>query len=701
MNKRAPAALLAMLAKLQFGFGSKVPQILQSEAAECGLASLAMIAHYHGLQIDLFNLRQAFQISSQGASFNQLMQIGDAVGLKSRALSLDLPELRQLRLPALLHWDMNHFVVLVACKKQGFIVHDPAFGKKFLTHTEISQHFTGVALELWPAPTFKKKRLRTRLGFKNMLGNIAGLPGFLTKLFCLSVLIEAINLLMPVGTQLVMDHVIIAQDHQLLTLICIGLIAFILLKTFISMLRAWSSIVMGVLIDVQWKFSLFEHLMRLPLAYFEKRKLGDIQARFQSLDTLRTTLTTGLVSGTIDSIMTIGLFIMMYLYGGWLVWVVCGFTLLYMTLRFATYHYYRQASEEMIVKGAKASSHFMETLYGVGTLKALGLSPTRAQHWLNLSIDTTNAGIRMTRFDMLFSGGNTFIATIDQILILWLGASQVIDGHLTLGMFVAFNAYRGQFSERAGNLINLVLQLRMLSLHSERLSDIVYTEAEKESPPRSLLAPGQAAHFELKAISFQYDGLTRPIIHDLNLSVAAGESVAITGASGIGKTTLMKIMAGLLAPTSGMVCLNGSDIQTLGLNNYRHHIACVLQDDKLFSGSIADNIACFQPIKEREWMMQCAKAANIHEEISAMAMGYETLIGELGGSLSGGQKQRILIARALYRQPSILLLDEATSHLDLDNEAHINASIASLHITRIFIAHRPSTIASADRIITL
>ncbi|WP_261158027.1 peptidase domain-containing ABC transporter, partial [Serratia entomophila] len=603
--------------------------------------------------------------------------------------------------PCILHWDMNHFVVLVGVRGGRIVIHDPAFGRRVIGLQELSLHFTGVALELWPGSEFTPVTQQSKLHIRTLLRNVSGLKGALIKIFCLSLVIEAINLLMPVGTQLVMDHVIQAGDHDLLALICIGLLFFILFRTCVAMLRSWTSIVMGSLIDVQWKAGLFDHLMKLPLAYFEKRKLGDIQSRFGSLDTIRTTFTTSIVNSIIDGIMSIGVFVMMLLYGGWLVWVVMGFTVIYVVLRLSTYRHYRQASEEQLVKGAKAGSHFMETLYGIGTLKALGLAGTRSQYWLNLNIDTTNANIRLTKLDMMFGGVNSLISTCDQIVILWLGASLVIDNQMTLGMFVAFNAYRGQFSDRASNLIDMVLRLRMLSLHNERVADIVLSEPEKQMPPRQLYAPNEAAAFDVRDLYYQYDSLSKPVIAGINLQIAAGESVAIVGPSGIGKTTLMKLMSGLLEPSSGALFINGLNIHDIGVNNYRQCIACVLQDDKLFSGSIAENIAGFDATPNLELIVACTRHCNIHDDIMQMPMGYETLIGELGGSLSGGQKQRLLIARALYRRPNILFMDEATSHLDLANEMHINNAIAALKITRIIIAHRPSTIASADRVIEL
>ncbi len=687
--------------RLHFSFIRKVPQILQTESAECGLACLTMICRYYGMDVDLFNLRHRFGISSHGATLGLLVDIAGKVNLKTRPLSLDLDEVRQLRTPCILHWDMCHFVVLISAGRNRFVIHDPALGRRVIGLAELSRHFTGVALELWPDKGFSQEKSRSKMRLRDLMSHIDGLVATLGKIFCFSLLIEAINLLIPVGTQLVMDHVIIAEDHHLLSLICIGLLAFILCRTVISTLRAWTSLVMASVINVQWKSGIFDHLMKLPLSYFEKRRLGDIQSRIGSLDTIRHTLTDNLVNSIIDIIVSIGVFVMMLLYGGWLVWIVCGFTLLYMTLRITTYRRYRQAWEEQIVKEAKASSHFMETLYGISTLKALGITGLRSRFWLNLNIDSANAVIRTSRLDMLYGGLVNFLNAVDQITILWLGASMVIDGGMTLGMFVAFSAYRSQFSERTSNLINIALQMRLLGLHNERVADIVLSDPEVEQPERRLTQANEPVAFHAKEISFQYDALSKPIFSGLDIVVQAGESVAIIGPSGAGKTTLMKVMSGLLKPSQGCVLANGLDIDSIGLNNYRRSIACVLQDDKLFAGSIADNISSFEEYKDHERIEECARLCSIHDEIMRMPMGYETLIGELGGNLSGGQKQRLLIARALYRQPGILFLDEATSHLDLENEARINQSIRDLQITRIFIAHRPSTIASADRVINL
>ncbi|EOB8843908.1 colicin V export peptidase/ABC transporter CvaB, partial [Escherichia coli] len=609
--------------------------------------------------------------------------------------------LRVLKTPCILHWDFSHFVVLVSVKRNRYVLHDPARGIRYISREEMSRYFTGVALEVWPGSEFQSETLQTRISLRSLINSIYGIKRTLAKIFCLSVVIEAINLLMPVGTQLVMDHAIPAGDRGLLTLISAALMFFILLKAATSTLRAWSSLVMSTLINVQWQSGLFDHLLRLPLAFFERRKLGDIQSRFDSLDTLRATFTTSVIGFIMDSIMVVGVCVMMLLYGGYLTWIVLCFTTIYIFIRLVTYGNYRQISEECLVREARAASYFMETLYGIATVKIQGMVGIRGAHWLNMKIDAINSGIKLTRMDLLFGGINTFVTACDQIVILWLGAGLVIDNQMTIGMFVAFSSFRGQFSERVASLTSFLLQLRIMSLHNERIADIALHEKEEKKPEIEIVADMGPISLETNGLSYRYDSQSAPIFSALSLSVAPGESVAITGASGAGKTTLMKVLCGLFEPDSGRVLINGIDIRQIGINNYHRMIACVMQDDRLFSGSIRENICGFAEEMDEEWMVECARASHIHDVIMNMPMGYETLIGELGEGLSGGQKQRIFIARALYRKPGILFMDEATSALDSESEHFVNVAIKNMNITRVIIAHRETTLRTVDRVISI
>ncbi|EBP0190047.1 peptidase domain-containing ABC transporter [Salmonella enterica] len=689
------------ISRLEISLFRRVPVIHQTESSECGIACLAMVFGHYGKSIDLFSLRQQFNISSRGATLYSIRTIAVQMGMTARALSLDLNELNVLRRPCILHWNFNHFVVLVSVKRNGFVLHDPARGRIIVSKAEASKCFTGIALEIWPGSTFRRERVKKRLNLVTLINSIHGIKGALLKIFALSIVVEAIGLILPAGTQLVMDHALPAGDRGLLSMICISLMFFILLRATVSTSRAWISLIMGTLVNIQWQSGLFSHLLRLPLSYFERRKLGDIQSRFGSLNTLRTTFTTSMVGAIMDGIMVCGLLIMMLLYGKSLTWVVLGFTVVYIAIRLFTYTYYRQLSEEQLIMEARVSSYFMETLYGIAAVKMQGMTDRRHTHWFNLQTDAINTGIRVTKMDIFFGGLNIFISACEQTIILWLGISLVMDNEMTIGMFVAFGAYRMQFSDRISTLVGFLLQLRMMSLHNERISDIALNEQESVKPDIPVSEKITPVSLEVKSLTFRYDQQSMPVFSELNLTVSPGESVAIIGPSGSGKTTLMKVLCGLFKADSGQVLIDGNDIQQMGVNNYRKITGCVMQDDRLFSGTIRENICGFSENIDDEWMAECAKASFIHDTIMSMPMGYDTLTGELGEGLSGGQKQRLFIARALYRKPRILFMDEATSALDSKSENYVNSAIKSLNITRIIIAHRESTIKSVDRVFSL
>ncbi|MBF2792605.1 MULTISPECIES: peptidase domain-containing ABC transporter [Enterobacter] len=693
--------LETLLRKLDLRIFKRIPVVFQTEASECGLACLSMICSFYGKQVDLLQLRQQFNLSSRGVNLHAIKAIASELEMSSRALSVDLQELHAVRKPCILHWDFNHFVVLIKVDKSSAVIHDPAFGRRVISIPELSQHFTGVVLEVWPGTTFSVQKKQNRLKASTLLKNINGLMTSLAKIFFLSLVIELISLLLPVGTQLVTDNVIASGDYGLLNIICLGLFILILLRLTVSIIRSWTMLILGTLIDVQWSFSLFSHLIKLPTTYFERRKLGDIQSRFHSLDVIRATFTTGLPGSIIDTLMLMGLLVMMFLYNFQLSMIVVSFTAIYTFIRFATYRYYRQLSEEELIKEARLNSYFMETLYGIATIKIQGMTDLRINNWFNLFSDKVNTGIRLTRMDLFFGGVVSFIAACDQIVILWVSGRLMMDSHLTIGMFIAFNTFRSQFYDRINALINFIIQLKLINLHNERVADIALQEASSSTATSPLRLPHGALTLETQDLTYRYDNHADPIFSKLNLTIHAGESIAITGVSGAGKSTLMKVLCGLFEPSNGCVRINGIDIKQLGFEHYAERIACIMQEDKLFSGSIKENITGFRPDIDEQWMVQCAIASHIHNDILKLPMGYETLIGELGEGLSGGQKQRIYIARALYRKPGILFMDEATSHLDKTSESQVNQSIQEMNITRIIIAHRETTIASADRVFVI
>ncbi|MEL4073389.1 peptidase domain-containing ABC transporter [Ochrobactrum sp. GPK 3] len=695
-----------MIHGLNFSLSLKrqLPVILQTEVAECGLACLAMVAGYYGHATDFSTLRHRFAVSLKGLSLADLSQIASRLFLATRPLRVELDDLRKLQMPAILHWELRHFVVLEKVTAKGAYIHDPARGRRLVLSKELSECFTGVALELWPAEGFERKVEKERIGLIDLFRRIHGLKRALFQIFALSLCLEAIALLSPIGSQIIFDEVIVAADRDLLTLIAIGLGVLVVLQMVFGLARTWAVLIMGTNLNLQWTTALFDHLLRLPLSYFEKRHVGDVVSRFGSLGRIQSALTTDLVSALLDGIMTVGAFIMMVLYGGWLTAIALIALFMHLAVRVVAYHPYRAANEAAIIQTAKEDSHFIETIRGVASIKTMGLHERRRGAWLTLLVNAVNANLRIKKLDMLFSSIGTALAAADGIIMLILGTRSVIAGTMTVGMLIAFLAYKDQLVGRVGALIDLAISLKMLTLHTERIADIALTPTETKRSSAVMLSEPQftrALPLTVDDVHYAYGEGLPPVLNGTTLTIAPGECVAITGSSGCGKTTLLKIMAGLIEPGKGMVKLGDDDIIQIGLENYRRHVASVLQDDQLFAGTIAENISCFDPHADQKWIEECAQMVAMRDEIAAMPMRYDSLIGDMGNSLSGGQRQRLFLARALYRRPSILFLDEATSALDEANEKRINAAVSALEISRVIVAHRPSTIAQASRQIKL
>ena len=682
--------------------------ILQSEAAECGLACLTMIANHHGYRTDLPALRQRYDLSLKGMTLHDIIRVASQIRLATRALRVELQQLQNLRLPCMLHWDHNHFVVLVRVGSRGITIHDPAVGRRNIPINEASKRFTGIALEAWPTVGFERKIERVRIQIRDLLRRTQGFATAATQILVLSLFLEIITIALPIGFQLVLDHVIVSDDRDLLTLVVIGFGILIGFRALTDFIRSWAILVAQSSLTLQWKFSLFGHLLRLPLSFFERRHVGDLASRFTSIDTVQRTLGTSSVSGLVEGVTAVALLAMMWLYDSWLALLALGVTAAYALLRAFAYQVYRRANEEAIVHAANENSHFMETLRGMPSIKALVMGERRQSIWNNLLVDRVGAELRVHKIDLAFATANTVLFGFDRILIIFFGARAVMSGSLTVGMLVAFIAYKDQFSQRVGMFLDTIVKLGMLSVHGERIADIALAEPEQASlETSSVWIPGTAAIVSSKAalsakeVSFRYGDNEPEVLAAFSIDIGAGECVALTGPSGSGKTTLLKILAGLIRPTSGAVLLDGVPLHTIGFSAYRQQIGCVLQDDRLFAGSIGDNIAGFGPSPDVQRVREAAALAAIHDEIVRMPMGYETLVGDMGSSLSGGQMQRVVLARALYRQPRILLLDEATSHLDEENEQAINEAIRSLTIARFIVAHRRSTLAMADRAVPI
>ena len=689
-------------ASLQLGFGARrVPMLLQTEAAECGLACLAMVAAHHGLHTDMPTLRQRFALSLKGATMMDLTRIAGQMQLNARALRAEMDHMPQLQLPCVLHWDLNHFVVFTGMSRGKAVIHDPARGVRRLSLDEVSKHFTGVVLELSPAADFQPRTERQSVTLRQLLGRVTGLKRSLLQIFALALALEFFVLLTPFFMQWVVDGVLVGADRDLLVTLGLGFGLLVLIQVATGAIRSWAVLYLSATLNLQWLSNVFAHLLRLPVAWFEKRHTGDVMSRFRAVQQIQQTLTTSFIEVVLDGLLVVLTLVMMWIYSATLTMIALACVGVYALMRWAFFRPLREATEEAIIHDAKSSSHFLESLRGVQSIKLFNRQEDRQARFMNLVVDAMNANIATRKLDLLFGVLHKLVFGLERVAVIWVGALLVLDRSFSVGMLFAFFAYKEQFALRVSGLIDKVVELKMLKLQGERLADIVLTAPEPEVlvPPRR--QDEGSAHLELRGLGFRYSDAEPVVLRGVNLTIEPGESVAIVGPSGCGKTTLLKLMLGVHEPQIGEVRVGGVPLAHLGLRAWRDMIGTVMQDDQLFAGSIIENISFFDGNPDLDWIERCAKVAAVHDEIEDMPMGYHTLIGDMGTSISGGQKQRLLLARALYKRPRILFLDEATSALDVDRERLVNQAVRQLDLTRVIVAHRPETIASAGRVIVL
>lgn len=660
-----------------------------------------MVCSYWGHRIDLTTMRRRFSVSLKGATLKALVAMAQALGLQARPLKLDVQHLSGLRLPCILHWDMDHFVVLKKVGRSGVVIHDPSVGERRVTMAALSNHFTGIALELTPSSTFQSRRDEQRFTLASLMGRVVGLRRGLAQIILLAVSLQVCALATPFYMQWIVDEALIAADRDLITVLGMGFLVLVLMQTAIGAVRSWVTTVLATNLNFQWLGNAFAHLMKLPLPYFEKRHLGDIVSRFGSIQTIQRSLTTQFVEGIVDGLLVFGTLVVMLLYSVQLTVVALGAVAIYAVLRWTIFQALREATAEQIVHAARQQTHFLESARGVQSVRLFGRAEERRIGWMNALAEQFNADLRIAKLSISYQTANTLLFNAERIIVIWLAALAVLDTRFSVGMLLAFISYKDQFSQRMASLIDKLFELRMLRLHGERVADIVLTDPEDSTHDIELDPERIEPTLEVRNVSFRYADGEPDVLKDCNLIIPAGQCLAITGASGCGKTTLVKILLGLLRPTEGEILVGGVKLESLGLHNYRRIIGTVMQEDQLFSGSIADNITFFDPKPNQERVQTCTQLAAVHDEIASMPMGYNTLVGDIGTGLSGGQKQRILLARALYRDPKLLVLDEATSHLDVDNEQTVNAAIKRIALTRILVAHRPETIAMAQRVVVL
>lgn len=692
-----------------------MPVIRQTESAECGLACLAMVGSWHGFHSDMSTLRARFS-AGKGMTLHNMIDCATELKLSCRALQLEPEEYSALKLPCILHWDLNHFVVLKQVRNDEIVIHDPDKGRVVMSVLRSGKHFTGVALELIPSPNFEARDERKKIKLRQLTGQTPGLISALVKILIFSVALQMFSLGVPLLNQMVIDNVLVTADRSLLLIIIIAISLIAFTQMLLSLAQKWACVFMSENFNMQWASNIYHHLMRLPLGWFDSRSRGSICARFDAVDTIQEAITEQLLEGILDVIVVITSLVVMLLYSPELTMIAIISAAIYGFLRAIWYPVLKRTTEELWDAETRESAHFMETLSGIMSLRVNGVTARREAMWLNLNVSRRNASIRHEYQLMFYEVGLALMNSLASAAVLWKGSSAVIDGTFTIGMLVAYISFQGRFSTSICGLTDKFFEWRMLDVYNERLSDIVMTPREGENENNSfgnditMPMSESSSHYEavesgwplvLNNVTFSYRGSRQTVLDSLSLIIAPGEVLAVTGKSGCGKTTLVKLILGIHFPDEGTIYAFGIPHTHPGYTQIRQRIGTVLQDDHLFSGSIEDNIIFFSDTRDHKWMSHCARLAMIDQDINAMPMGYQTLTGEGGSNLSGGQKQRILLARALYKKPGLLLLDEATSHLDVESEILISQALRQLDIPVLLIAHRPQTIASADRVLLM
>lgn len=692
---------MSLLDRLQLSWGTRIPVILQTEASECGLACMAMLLAHHGTITDVATLRSRHGAVPQGMTLLDLARVAKAEQLTTRAVRVDLKDLKQLRLPAILHWSMGHFVVLRGISGHKYDVIDPAHGERVFSQEDMSREFTGVAMEAWPANDFVAKQEAQNVSLKALVGRIGGLWPTLWRVLAVSLTLEILGLVSPLFMQWVVDDVVVSRDVSLLTTLTLGFLLLLVVQQIFSLMRSWLVLKVGTQLRVQWRSNVLSHMLMLPLDYFARRHLGDVMSRFDSVDRIQKVLTDAFVETVLDGLMVVLTLVLMLLYSPVLTAIAVLSVLLYAGVRWLWFGPMRRAMAEHLVRNANEESYLLETIRGMRTIRLFSRHAERLGAWQTLMVADVNANLKVQRLEVFYRLMRGTLSGAFALLLLWWGARDVMAGTISVGMLLAFLAYRNQFDSRFTELINKWVDLRMLGLDAQRLADIVLTAAETAptglTPKFSLTPPT----IEISDLHFRYSEGTPDILDGFSLNIPAGQSIAIAGASGGGKTTLVNVLLGVYKPQRGSIRIDGMPLEQMGLSQWRAQVATVMQDDVLFAGSIADNISFFDPTLDVEWLENCAEMAAIHDDIYKMPMAYQTLVGDMGSTLSGGQKQRVLLARALYRRPRVLILDEATSHLDIARESDVNHAIASMPLTRIVVAHREQTLASVDRVVEI
>ena len=668
--------------------------------AECGLACLAMLAAYFGCGADLVSLRRRFGASLKGASLDSMMRVATALGLTTRAVRCELDEMHRLRTPCILHWGLDHFVVLAGAGRRGLRIHDPARGRVVVRRDEADRRFTGVALELRPAPDFRRRRPLRRLRLADLVDLDRGMAASIGVTLSFALLSEFLLLAAPFYVQIVIDQVLLRGDRGLLGALVAGFAILAAFQVAAGTMRRLTAQFVSQTTVFSLSSRVLRHLLHLPASWFRGRSLGDVQQRVQSLGTIQAFVTEAAPALVLDAFFLVLVSVLMFAYAPSLTLLVFAAAGLYVAWRAAVFGAMLDQTDRLLRTEAAAQTHLLETLRAAQSIKLLAGEPQRLLGWQDRFAGRINAQIRAGNLRIADGAVHQTVFQGLQLSVVALLAAGVMRGDLSVGMLSAFVAYMGMFVTRACGVINRVFEYLLLRVPLDRLADIVLNEPETPGEYFDE-APKLRGNLRLDGLGFAYPGERRAIIRDLSLRVGDAEFVAVVGRSGCGKSTLLRILAGVEAPTAGEFYVDGRPAADWPSAVLRRQTGTVFQDDALVAGSIGDNIALFDPDPDPAKLRRAAELAFVDGEIENLPMAYRTRIGDLGSALSAGQVQRILFARALYRRPRLLLLDEFTSGLDENTERLVVASLRRLNVTRVAVTHSPIVMRAADRVVDL
>ncbi len=673
----------------------------QIEAAECGLAALAMASTLSGRPIELQELRQRFGASTRGVSLGRVAEIAAAIGFATRSVRCEPDELRDLARPAILHWNMNHFVVLCGVRGQRIQIYDPARGYAWIERPEVDRSFTGVALELSAAQAFRRRRERSPLRLSSLPRWTPEVSWSLAKVFVLSLLVQAYVVASPLLVQIAVDEAAAKGDAALLASVAAGFAGFALFNAGSEVLRAVTAQRLSALLAWDITSRLFHHLVRLPLSWFQQRRTADVLTRFQSVESVRALISTNISTVVIDGCIALSCLALMCVFRPLLCLAVVGVLALYVALRLATLPITLNAAASALQANIVEQSRRLETIRAIQTIKLMGAETARESHWANALAEQIATARRSANIAAMYGSLHSALDALSQVVVVFVCVRSIIDGQMTVGALFAFLAYRNQFVGRSISVVEQLISWKLLDVYAYRLADITLTAADPAASPETDRFDDVAGDIRLEHVGFRYASGDRPVLKDVDLTILEGEHVAIVGPSGAGKSTLLKILCGLYTPSAGDLTVGGDSMRGARLGRLRQAVGAVMQDDELLSGSIADNVTFFAEAADTDHLWACLEQAELADDIRKMPMGVETYVGDMGASLSGGQRQRLLLARALYKRPAILLLDESTSNVDVEMESRIVRNLSGLGVTRIVVAHRPATIDAADRVIEL